>query len=85
MAETLPGVTRVVLELGNGVDVTAAQLDNPARLIVELRHELKLTPPSALITEAPAIRAEPETSVLPAAIMPVARTAFRRHHLSHRI
>jgi len=66
VAETLPGVTRIVLELGNGVEVTASQLNNPARLIIELRHELKLEPPSALITAAPAPHVEPQTPAVAA-------------------
>jgi N-acetylmuramoyl-L-alanine amidase len=37
VAETSPGITRVVLDLGDSVDVSASQLMNPARLIVELR------------------------------------------------
>ncbi|MBZ5625669.1 MAG: N-acetylmuramoyl-L-alanine amidase [Acidobacteriia bacterium] len=37
MAETLPGVTRIVLELGGSVDATSSQLTNPDRLIIELR------------------------------------------------
>lgn len=37
MAETTPGVTRVVLELGDGVEATPSQLLNPNRLMVELR------------------------------------------------
>jgi len=37
VAETTPGVTRVVLELGDGVDATQSQLTNPYRLMIELR------------------------------------------------
>lgn len=37
VAETHPGVTRVVLDLGTGVEVTASQLNNPSRLMIELR------------------------------------------------
>jgi N-acetylmuramoyl-L-alanine amidase len=37
VAETLPGVTRVVLDLDNAVEYTATQLSNPDRLVVELR------------------------------------------------
>ena len=37
MAETLPGVTRVVLDLAVPVEITASQLGNPDRLMIELR------------------------------------------------
>jgi N-acetylmuramoyl-L-alanine amidase len=36
-AETVPGITRVVLELSGDVEATTSQLANPYRLIVELR------------------------------------------------
>jgi N-acetylmuramoyl-L-alanine amidase len=38
VAETVKGVTRVVLELGDNVESTSSTLTNPNRLIVELRH-----------------------------------------------
>ena len=37
VAETIPGTTRVVLDLAGPVEVTTSQLSNPNRLIVELR------------------------------------------------
>jgi N-acetylmuramoyl-L-alanine amidase len=37
VAETQPGVTRVVLDLEQGVAETTSQLSNPGRLIIELR------------------------------------------------
>lgn len=37
VAETAPGVTRVVLDLLEPVDVSTAKLKNPARLLIELR------------------------------------------------
>ncbi|HMC60680.1 MAG TPA: N-acetylmuramoyl-L-alanine amidase [Candidatus Solibacter sp.] len=37
VAETNPGVTRVVLDLAEGVEVTTSQLSNPNRLIIEAR------------------------------------------------
>ncbi len=36
VAETQPGITRVVLDLAQDADFTASQLSNPERLIVEL-------------------------------------------------
>ncbi|HEV3333212.1 MAG TPA: N-acetylmuramoyl-L-alanine amidase [Bryobacteraceae bacterium] len=47
MAETTPGVTRVVLELGDGVEATPSQLLNPYRLMVELRVPAPATTPAA--------------------------------------
>ena len=37
VAETLPGVTRVVLDLDAGVEAAASVLSSPDRLIIELR------------------------------------------------
>src|ERR1051325_11727857 len=37
VAETNPGVTRVVLDLSGPVEITSSRLTNPNRLIVELR------------------------------------------------
>jgi N-acetylmuramoyl-L-alanine amidase len=37
VAETTPGVARVVLDLADGVELSSSQLGNPYRLIVELR------------------------------------------------
>jgi N-acetylmuramoyl-L-alanine amidase len=37
VAETIPGTTRIVLDLAAPVEVTTSQLSNPNRLIVELR------------------------------------------------
>jgi len=37
VAETAPGVTRVVLDLESNADFTVSRLDNPTRLIIELR------------------------------------------------
>src|SRR5208337_3452924 len=58
-AETAPGVTRVVLELGADVEAAASQLANPTRLIVELR-----SPPPG--HAAPPVT----TSALPAVVQP---------------
>ena len=41
IAETQPGVTRVVFDLEGPVDFTASQLTNPNRLIVELRPAIR--------------------------------------------
>jgi N-acetylmuramoyl-L-alanine amidase len=56
VAETTPGVTRVVLDLADGVEATPFQLSNPDRLIIELRHAAPApeTPPPALTTTSAA-------------------------------
>jgi len=57
VAETNPGTTRVVLELGEGVEVTTSQLSNPSRLIIEVRSgevrggKLTVTPPETAKVE----------------------------------
>ncbi len=54
IAENIPGVTRIVLDLEGPVEYTASQLGNPDRLMVELRPAagVPVTAP-VLITEAP--------------------------------
>ncbi|MGA2271744.1 MAG: N-acetylmuramoyl-L-alanine amidase [Bryobacteraceae bacterium] len=54
-AETAPGVTRVVLELGGEVEATTSQLANPSRLIIELRGAAP--GPATLPETAPALPA----------------------------
>src|ERR1700678_100952 len=49
VAETLPGVTRVVLDLDTGVEAAASVLSSPDRLIIELRGGA----PAAVPTAAP--------------------------------
>jgi N-acetylmuramoyl-L-alanine amidase len=61
VAETMPGITRVVLELGDGVECSTSELTNPRRLIIELRRAV----PAAL-PAAPAI----STAIPPSAILP---------------
>ena len=45
VAETHPGVTRVVLDLEGRAEFTASQLANPERLMIELRLKDKPAPP----------------------------------------
>jgi N-acetylmuramoyl-L-alanine amidase len=61
VAETQPGITRVVLDLVGPVEATPSQLTNPNRLIIELR-----------LGTAPAISSTPVTSAYtpPAIAMP---------------
>ena len=47
VAETVPGVTRIVLDLGDNVEAITTQLSNPDRLVIELRGPVLSTPTSA--------------------------------------
>ena len=44
VAETAPGVTRVVLDLASAADFTISRLNNPSRTIVELRPAARVQP-----------------------------------------
>jgi N-acetylmuramoyl-L-alanine amidase len=54
-AETVPGITRVVLELNGEVEANTSQLANPSRLFIELRGAAP--GPAALPETAPALPA----------------------------
>lgn len=60
VAETTPGITRVVLDLATAVDATTSTLTNPNRLIVELR-AASGTP----ISTKPLITAPPDRPAAP--------------------
>jgi N-acetylmuramoyl-L-alanine amidase len=62
VAETVPGVTRVVLDLAEGVAVSSSQLSNPQRLVVEVR---STAAPNADAPQ-PAHTAPPVVTPLPA-------------------
>ena len=66
VAETTPGVTRIVLDLTAEVQATTSQLSNPNRLIIELR----AAPPSPVTPTAPATTAAAPVSLPPAPIPP---------------
>jgi N-acetylmuramoyl-L-alanine amidase len=53
VAETLPGVTRVVLDLTGAVEATTSQLTNPNRLMIELRMGAAPTIPTGTATAPP--------------------------------
>jgi len=66
VAETQPGVTRVVLDLESGVAETTSQLSNPDRLIIELRTKGAkpsdpLAPPSVSVNRNATLVPPPET------------------------
>ena len=76
IAENVPGVTRIVLDLEENVSYTASQLSNPDRLIVELRRADTVAMPapatvSALPLNPPRIPSSIPSSIgLPAKIAP---------------
>ena len=76
VAETMPGVTRIVLDLTGAVEATASQLTNPDRLIIELRSGSAPSPapvtPTAL-AEPPAIRPPAPVLTSPPVIKPEPR------------
>jgi N-acetylmuramoyl-L-alanine amidase len=75
-AETVPGVTRVVLELSGDVEATTSQLANPNRLIIELRSAAPglATPPTtalalpAMVKPSPPKLEPPATRAVPPAL-----------------
>jgi N-acetylmuramoyl-L-alanine amidase len=56
VAETMPGITRVVLDLESPAEFTVSRLDNPSRMIIELR---SAGAPSDTIFRAPEHEASP--------------------------
>jgi len=87
VAETLPGVTRIVLDLGEAADFIATPLSNPDRLIIELRaqnravplvtsaapSQLPATPPPAVQQSLPAPPALSPQTPLTSAAAPTAK------------
>jgi N-acetylmuramoyl-L-alanine amidase len=72
VAETLPGVTRIVLDLEEPVGVTTSQLSNPNRLVVELRTKASkpgdtAAPPTASVNRSAALAPPDVPSTVPAA------------------
>jgi N-acetylmuramoyl-L-alanine amidase len=73
VAETLPGVTRVVFDLETGVDFNASQLTNPDRLIIELRPAASVPPvPVPDLPVAPPVISQgmPASQSVAAAVVP---------------
>ena len=72
LAETKPGVTRVVLDLEMAVDYTASQLSNPDRLMIELHAPAGkpiAMPPTLLATTAAPVRV-PQAAAEPVSVPP---------------
>ena len=59
VAETLPGVTRVVLDLESPAEFTVSRLDNPSRMIIELR-PAGSAPQETVVRAAAPVRREAE-------------------------
>jgi N-acetylmuramoyl-L-alanine amidase len=71
VAETLPGVTRVVLDLDVGVEAAASVLSSPDRLIIELRGGAPPAVPSA----PPGTGSLPLQTAMPGPVRPVTASA----------
>jgi N-acetylmuramoyl-L-alanine amidase len=80
VAETIPGVTRIVLELADKVEAVPSQLINPNRLIVELHAATEpaavpavseVTPPPAPMPPPAQLPPAPKLPAAPAASVPV--------------
>jgi len=79
VAETVPGVTRVVLDMAEGVAVSSSQLANPERLVIEVR--AAAAPPdantsrpapmaTAPVVKPPSANPEPPKTEPPPAVKP---------------
>jgi N-acetylmuramoyl-L-alanine amidase len=72
IAETLPGRTRVVLDLSSAVDYSVSKLENPDRLMIELRPHAGSKQPEP--DPAPAAPTTPPTSITSTPIVPASTT-----------
>src|ERR1700680_3717226 len=65
VAETQPGMTRIVLDLESAVDYISSQLTNPDRLVIELRpvgsHPISSSRPAPETPKAPELEPAPPT------------------------
>jgi N-acetylmuramoyl-L-alanine amidase len=80
VAETVPGTTRIVLDLTGAVEVTTSQLSNPNRLIIELRTgtgpPIPTEPPTQpAVKPPPSITAEVARPIAPPARVPAESVA----------
>jgi len=74
VAETTPGVTRVVLDLGPSVEVSTSQLANPNRLMIELR-AMATSPNQAVDAPKEIPAATPPVAAAPPPAAPVTMPA----------
>jgi N-acetylmuramoyl-L-alanine amidase len=72
VAETAPGVTRVVLDLGPAVEVNTSQLTNPNRLMIELRAMTTAPVPLPDASRDTSAVTPPVAAAAPAPVPPVA-------------
>jgi N-acetylmuramoyl-L-alanine amidase len=87
VAETNPGITRVVLDLGAEVAVSTSKLSNPSRLIIELRAGKAPVVPTEANTVEPAVQPAPPVRAdlsgiapsleSPTAPVPAAKTTYK--------
>lgn len=80
IAETLPGRTRVVLDLHTGVEYTVSKLENPDRLMIELRppgakHSEPAVTSSTTLASPPSPVVTPSATNTPAANLPAPTAA----------
>jgi N-acetylmuramoyl-L-alanine amidase len=78
VAETIPGRTRVVLDLNVAVDYTVSKLENPDRLIIELRSASSTVKPEAApvpVSMTPVPPPQPVTSAPPIVVAVSATSA----------
>jgi N-acetylmuramoyl-L-alanine amidase len=68
VAETQPGMTRIVLDLETAVDYVSSQLSNPDRLVIELRavgsHPISTSRPAPEIPKAPEAAPTPQPTTI---------------------
>ena len=84
IAETQPGVTRIVLDLEQRAEFTASQLSGPDRLMIELRLKDRPAPPATAsvtgartLTERAVSAVEPDLIAAPARAAAVAPKKFQ--------
>jgi outer membrane protein TolC len=65
VAETVPGVTRVVLDLEKDVTFTSSQVINPDRLMIELHGRSDSQPPALVAVAAPTTENSPQSQSPP--------------------
>ena len=75
VAETTPGVTRVVLDLNAAVKAEVSVLSSPDRLIIELRSSAPITVPDLVPPPVPAVAAPAPPAPIPAAPVEAAPAA----------
>jgi N-acetylmuramoyl-L-alanine amidase len=78
IAETRPGVVRIVLDLAAAAEYTVARLKNPDRLVIELRAAAVAPTLPPALPEPPKVEPQKTVAPLPAAAPPPPALAARR-------